>query len=168
MSVRSEPRMTRDADFAVAVDSDQEAEQLVASLGAAGFVASVIIEQMATDRLATVRLEHQASPGLFTDLLFSSCGIETEVVTAAERLDVLDGVNLPVAAVGHLIAMKLLARDDRHRPNDADDLRSLAAVATPADWEAATVAVALIEKRGFGRQRDLAGALRNLRTDGPY
>lgn len=160
--------MTRDADFAVAVDSDHEAEQLVASLGAAGFVASVIIEQMATDRLATVRLEHQASPGLFTDLLFSSCGIETEVVAAAERLDVLEGVNLPVASVGHLIAMKLLARDDRNRPNDADDLRALAAVATSADWDQAADAVALVEARGFNRQRDLVGALRDVRTRGAY
>lgn len=168
VSVRSEPRMTRDADFAVAVDSDAEAEQLVASLASAGFVVSALIEQTAVDRLATVRLEHHSSPGLFTDLLFSSCGIENEIVTAAEVLDVLEGVNLPVATVGHLIAMKLLARDDRNRPNDADDLRALAAVATSADWEGATGAVALIEKRGFGRRRDLVGALRTLRAHGPY
>lgn len=168
VSVRSEPRMTRDADFAVAVDSDAEAEQLIASLASAGFVASALIEQIAVDRLATVRLEHHSSPGLFTDLLFSSCGIENEIVTAAEVLDVLEGVSLPVATLGHLIAMKLLARDDRNRPNDADDLRALAAVATPADWEQATGAVAQIEKRGFGRQRDLVSALRTLRAHGPY
>ena len=37
---------------------------------------------------------------------------------------------MPVASTGHLIAMKLLARDDRRRPADYDDLRSLAEVAT--------------------------------------
>ena len=168
VSVRAEPRMTRDADFAVAVDSDLEAERLISSLGASGFVASALVEQTAVDRLATVRLEHHSSPGLFTDLLFSSCGIENEIVAAAEPLDVLEGVNVPVAAVGHLIAMKLLARDDRNRPNDADDLRALAAVATPADWEQATDAVALIEARGFNRGRDLGIGLRTVRTLGPY
>lgn len=160
--------MTRYADFAIAVESDLEAEQLIASLAAAGFVASALIDQTAVDRLATVRLEHYSSPGLFTDLLFSSCGIENEIVGAAERLDVLEGVNVPVATVGHLIAMKLLARDDRNRPNDADDLRALAAVATSTDWAQAADAVDLMETRGFNRQRDLSGALQIVRVNGPY
>jgi hypothetical protein len=41
----------------------------------------------------------------------------------------------PGASIGHLIAVKLLARDDRTRPQDLADLNALMAVATPADLE---------------------------------
>ena len=64
--------------------------------------------------------------GLVTDLLFASSGVEPEIVEAADDVEVLPGLVLPVATIGHLILMKLLARDDRCRPNDADDLRALA------------------------------------------
>jgi hypothetical protein len=60
-----------------------------------------------------------------TDLLFASSGIEPEIVAAAEELLVLPDLTQSVATVGHLLAMKLLARDDRHRPADADDLAAL-------------------------------------------
>ena len=77
-------------------------------------------------------------------------------------------LEIPVATVGHLIALKLLARDDRQRPLDADDLRSLSAVASDAEWDRAALAVALIEQRGYHRERDLSGALRELREHGVY
>jgi hypothetical protein len=67
-----------------------------------------------------------------------------------------------VARVGHLIAM-ILARDDLDRPQDAADLRALRAVAAKDDLELAQLAVAMIEERGFNRERDLRGAL----ADGP-
>jgi predicted nucleotidyltransferase len=63
------------------------------------------------------------------DLLFASSGIEPEVVAAAEPLEIFPGVTAPVAQIGHLIALKLLARDDRTRPQDAVDLRALCDVA---------------------------------------
>lgn len=59
--------------------------------------------------------------------------------------------------------MKLLARDDRRRPNDADDLRALAAVAGEHDWQSAREVVGLIMDRGFGRGRDLVDGLDELR-----
>ena len=80
----------------------------------------------------------------------------------------LPGLILPVASVGDLIAMKLLARDDRQRPTDADDLRALREVATDADWETAQIAVASIEARGYARQRDLQTALNLLFANGAY
>jgi hypothetical protein len=49
---------------------------------------------------------------VFIDLLFGSSGIEDQVVALAGPLEVLPGFVVPVAAVGHLIALKLLARDD--------------------------------------------------------
>ena len=81
--------------------------------------------------------------------------------------DVVPGLRLPIAMTGHLIALKLLARDDLERPQDLADLRSLGKVATSADYQAAREAVLLISSRGFARGRALTVALEELeRTSG--
>jgi hypothetical protein len=64
--------------------------------------------------------------------------------------------------------MKLLARDDRRRPNDADDLRALRSVATTSDWEVAEGSVRLIGERDSQRDRDLVSLLAALRRDDAY
>jgi NADH pyrophosphatase NudC (nudix superfamily) len=69
-----------------------------------------------------------------------------------------------VARTGHLIALTLLARDDETRPQDAGDLRALAAVADAEDFRLASEAVALIEARGYHRDRNLTAALASLRS----
>ena len=103
-----------------------------------------IVEQ-AAGHLSTVRLIRRGDEaGLVTDLLFASSGVEPEIVEAADDVEVLPGWVLPVATIGHLIVMELLARDDRRRPNDVDDLRALATEATPADWEQALQAALLV------------------------
>jgi hypothetical protein len=56
VSVQTEPRFTRDADLAVAVGSDAEAEALIAPLRTLGYRLDAVVEQDAVDRLATVRL----------------------------------------------------------------------------------------------------------------
>lgn len=168
VSVRAEPRMTRDADVAVSVEGDEEAEALLYLLQGDGFVVETAIEQVGTGRLATARLRHPDAGSLVTDLLFASSGIEREIVAGADLLEVLPEVHLPVATVGSLIALKLLAREDRSRPNDADDLASLRVVATDADWNEATIAVNLIVERGYHRDRDLASGLQQLRSSGAY
>jgi hypothetical protein len=71
----------------------------------------------------------------------------------------VNGLSIEVARVGHLIAMKLVARDDRLRPNDQADLLALSKVADDVEWARAAAAVRLIEERGFGRGRDLVAAL---------
>lgn len=168
VSARAEPRLTRDADLAVAVTDDRQAELLVRRLRQRGYAVIAAVEQEATGRLATVRCSRGSPEGVITDLLFASCGIEPEIVIDADRLEVVAGLVLPVASVGHLLAMKLLARDDRNRPLDADDLRALREVASNADWDTASDAVVLIHERGYSRGRDLAESLRILRTDGAY
>jgi hypothetical protein len=72
----------------------------------------------------------------------------------ADRLEVWPQISVPVARVGHLIALKLLSRDDR-RLQDQLDLQALLAVATEADLEDARKGVALIVERGFHRGRAL-------------
>jgi hypothetical protein len=90
VSVRTEPRFTRDADFAVAVASDGEAEALIRRLRARGYEVAAVVEQEAVERLATVRLTVVDDvEGPVIDLLFASSGIEREVVAAAESLELL-------------------------------------------------------------------------------
>jgi single-stranded DNA-specific DHH superfamily exonuclease len=169
VSARAEPRLTRDADLAVAAATDDAAEAVIRKLLDLGYSAVATVEHEVSGRMATVRLTGRADDeGVVTDLLFASCGIEPEIVASAEKLSVLPGLTLFVATVGHLIAMKLLARDDRRRPADADDLAALAAIASADDWRDATRAVELIAERGYARGRDLVAALAELRDAGAY
>ncbi len=157
------PRLTWDCDFAVWVDSDARAEQVVLAMTRRNYIPGAVIEQAVTGRLATVRLTAPDPDGTTVDLLFASCGVEPEIVAGAEVTEIAPGLSMPVARPGHLIAMKLLARDDRRRPLDYDDLRSLAEMAEDEDWAMAEEAVGLIEQRGFSRGRDLTAALSLLR-----
>ena len=162
VSVRTEPRFTRDLDLAVAVSDDQDAEDLVRMLQAEGFHAQTILEQDSTHRLATVRLipARTATPGLMLDLLFASSGIEAEVCASAELLAVFPEVIVPVARIHHLIALKVLSRDDSSRPQDAGDLRQLIGACREGDFALACDSVRLIERRGFNRSRSLEDALK--------
>ena len=117
VSVRTEPRFTRAIDLAVAVRSDSEAERLVNSPARVGFHVDALVEQEAVHRLATVRLRPSTKDSV-VDLLFVSSGIESEIVAAADPLEVLPNLAVPVARTGHLIALKLRARDDEQRPQD--------------------------------------------------
>lgn len=168
VSARADPRLTRDADLAVSVVDDTDAENLIAKLGPR-YQVLALVEQAATGRLATVRLvPRDEERPLVVDLLFASSGIEHEIAVDAEELEVFPGTVIRIARVGYLIAMKLLARDDRHRPADADDLASLRAIASPDDWQLAEEAVELITERGANRGRNLVSALVELRQEGPY
>ncbi len=164
VGVRANPRLTMDVDLVVAVDGDNDAEHVTRQLVTAGYVIDTTVEDATTGRLATVRLRSSRDGGVLVDLLFATTGIECEIAGAAEPLTVLPGLEVPVAAVGHLIAMKLLARDDRHRPADADDLRHLSAMATEPDWLLARSAIEQMHERGTNRTRDLRAALADLRS----
>jgi hypothetical protein len=161
VSVRTEPRFTRDVDLAVATAGDPEAERLARDLQARGYRVQALVEHERTGRLATIRVvpPGEDPSGLVADLLFASSGIEPELVAAAESLDALPGLSVPVARLGHLVALKLLARDDLTRPQDRVDLVALLRAARPGDLAEARQAARLIAERGFARGRDLAGAL---------
>jgi predicted nucleotidyltransferase len=167
VSVRTEPRFTRDADLAVAVQADAEAERLIHSLRSSGFLVQTVVEQESVGRLATVRLAFSPQGQTpVVDLLFASSGIETEIVAAAETLELLPSLRMRVAAVGHLIALKVLSRDDVHRPQDLVDLRALLRVASPAEVLRAREALALITARRFNRGRVLHEDLARLEEPG--
>jgi hypothetical protein len=165
VSARAEPRTTRDVDMVVAVMGDEDAEQLVFRLQERGYIVGTLIEQERTGRIATVRLKRDSERSVYVDLLFASSGIEREIVDAAEELAVLEEVTVRVATRAHLVALKVLARDDRNRPQDWDDLRALLADASEADIAAAGAALRLIEQRGYNRGRNLADDLRRALVD---
>lgn len=163
VSARTEPRFTRDLDFAVAVSSDADAEQCVFTMRQLGYEIAAALEQAKQTRLSTVRFRRRGR-GPLVDLLFAATGIENEIVAAAEPLEVGSGLVTEVARAGHLIAMKLVARDDKRRPHDQADLMALAKVADEAEWARAETAVRLIQERGFSRDRDLQAALDEWRS----
>ena len=172
VSVRATPRFTRDLDVAVAVPDDSSAEALVKSLLGRGYRILAVVEQQAKDRLATVRMlpPGEDAEGIVVDLLLASSGIEGELVAAAEPVEVWPSFVVPVAKAGHLLALKVLARDDVARPQDAADIRALVEVLGAADEQLALEAARLIEARGFHRDRQLISGVREAlasRNAGP-
>ena len=153
VSARGEPRFTRDADFAVAVVDDRDAERLISDLG---YAIHEVIEQEATKRLSTLRAH--GPDGLAVDLLFASSGIEPELVASATELTIARGLTLPVARIPHLIALKVLSESDQ-RLQDRIDLTGLIRAAQPAEIDEARALLALIESRGFARGKPLARIL---------
>jgi hypothetical protein len=161
VSVRAEPRLTRDADLVVLVSGDPDAEELVRALQGRGWRVIAALEQEVAERLATVRLTlpGQSVHDAVIDLLFASSGIEEEIVTAADLTDVVPGFAVPIARLSHLIALKVLARDDRTRPQDRVDLAALLSRASASDLREAREALTLVTQRGFHRGRTLLDAL---------
>ena len=168
VSARTEPRFTRDVDLVIAVAGDRDAEQAVHALQRRGYHVQALVEQEAAGRLATARLVPRGGDeaGIVLDVLFASSGIEPEIADAADVLEILPGLRVPVAGVGHLLALKLLSRDDRTRPQDRVDLAQLLRATARTDIEVARGAVALIHARGFQRDRDLSRALEELIAHG--
>jgi len=160
VSVRAEPRTTRDIDLVVAVQDDTQAERLVRNLRARGYTLLEHLEQEATGRLATVRfgVPGQEEGTVVLDLLFASSGLEPEIVGAAEVLEIAPGITLPISTTAHLLALKVLAG----RLQDLADIQTLLAQATSADIQQAREAMKLIASRGFHRQKDLAADFARL------
>ena len=127
VSTRGAPRFTNDIDAAVLVATDADREQLVAGLLEVGYHVETLLEDKETGELVTVRLLCPAVSGtqFILDLLFATSGLEAEVVQSAARIDVTPRINLPVAGIAHLIAMKVLSAGSDGRARDADSSRTL-------------------------------------------
>jgi predicted nucleotidyltransferase len=163
VSFLTEPRTTRDVDVAITVSGDSEAERITLSLRMRGYTPHPdghALEQVDTSRLATVRFvppgSEPASVGV--DLLFASSGIENEIVAAARVHTVFPGLHIPVARIGHLLALKVLAG----RGKDWVDARVLRQFADAEDLRLARESLELIQKRGFHRRKDLLAEFARL------
>ncbi len=172
VSARTEPRFTRDLDVAIATTDDAGAEAVGGALIRRGYGVVWELQQTSAGRMAGLRF---APPGqtedgdeVAIDLLFASSGVEPEIAARAEALEVVPGLTLPVARIGHLIALKVLARDDVRRPQDLVDLRALARAADAGERRLALETIELIRARGYDRGRDLAqGVAEILDPPGP-
>lgn len=155
VAARAEARATFDVDVAIAVEDLKQADEVVSRLRSLGyqwhshfgsFMTSFLVPG---DREADLRL----------DVLFSLTGIEAEVSRRAERIEVLAGLELPVASLGDLIALKLLSAGEPGREHDWRDLRALVARSSPADLRITRDAIALIGARGHASADDLEARL---------
>ncbi len=136
-----EGRTTKDVDFAVAGSSESDVDSIVFAMQRSGFLARQFFERKGTKELATVRFTLGDEPTKL-DLLFSTSGIEELPVTNAVRREVDAEFAVPVVALPHYIAMKLIAA----RPQDMND-------------------VSLLLPRADARQRKLIGELLTLTQD---
>ena len=166
VSMRTQPRTTLDVDVAISADSDRDAETLIRSLTHLGYGVDRILEQDVVGRLAGVRLLPPAEVKSHApiDVLFATSGIEDEIAGQAEWMDAIEGVRLPVARVGHLIALKILAQKPS-RPQDRIDVTELLAIASPAEIELVRGSLDRIERRGYHRGKDLQSEFRLLLRD---
>jgi predicted nucleotidyltransferase len=156
VSVRTEPRFTRDIDLTVAVASDEDAEALVRRIVTDGFTVSATLEHDVLRRLATVRLlpPGASANGVVVDLLFASSGIELDICEAAEPIEVASGVSVPVAQAGHLLAQKILSRGPE-RPQDDVDIRALMADIDSQEKDRCRQALLAVVAKGANRSKDL-------------
>ena len=161
VSARTIPRTTNDVDLVVAVAGDDEAERVCANLRARGYDLTLVLEHTATGRLATVRMTSPVDHATLVDLLFASSGIEDLIAADAEGVEV-DGINLPIARAGHLLAMKVLSNSDERVHKDAADIRALLRSIIPPEVVRARTAVKLITERGYAREKDLIAELDRL------
>ncbi len=159
---RTQARFTADADLAIAVTDDQQAEAVARLFTTQGYVVATELDNTRTHRLATLRLRPPRFPGLdvpderlpLLDLLFATSGIEPETVAAAEDLRFTSGLVLPTARIPHLIAMKCLSESD-DRLQDRIDLQNLTAEATAADLHEVPPLLDLITERTYAGDKDL-------------
>ncbi len=161
VSIRTRERFTKDIDLVIAVANDREAEALAQSMQSLGFDLLVVVEQEAQGLIATLRFRapKSGSDDPSIDLILASCGIEPEIVAGASTVKKAKSWDrIRVATVPHLIAMKVLS-ESPGRPEDATDLRLLLSVATDSELAEARKAIALIEERGFNREKDLQACL---------
>ncbi len=156
VSVRAQPRLTRDVDLVVAVADDRDAERLIRDLGPRGYSVAAIVEQEATGRISTVRL--QGPRGVVVDLVLAACGIEPEVVARATPVEILEGLRVPVARAEELLAMKVLSIAE-NREQDSADARWLIEMSPGLDLSVVRANLDAIRARGYARRQDLAAKL---------
>ena len=162
LAVRVAPRETTDVDVGVAVGDDREADHVVFELHSRGYrdLQEGVLVDKTTGHLSTMRLvaPGDEANGTNVDLLFDSSGIEREIVAAADRIEIVEGLIVPVVKTGHLLALKVFAG----RPKDLGDVQAILEATDPTEIDRARHALDLISRRGRDRGRDLAGELEVL------
>jgi len=155
VSIRAEVRFTRDVDLALMV-TEEALESLVRDLRATGYAIHAVLEHEVAKRTATVRLVTRDA--INVDLLAASCGIEPEIVAAAEPIEIPGIGRVPIARAEDLLAMKVLSMTNR-RLQDRDDAMKLVLTNESLDLDLVRARLLLVEERGFARGQDLMSKL---------
>lgn len=165
LAVRVAPRETTDVDVGIAAVDDHAAEKVVLGLHSRGYqdLPDGVLEDKVTGRLATMRLVAPDDEATVVDLLFHSSGIEREIVAAADRIEIVEGLVVPVVQTGHLLALKVFAA----RAKDLGDVQAILDISDPIEIDRARHALDLISRRGRDRGRDLLAELEALREHPP-
>ena len=160
-SVHGEPRTTKDIDVAIAVSNAEEPEKIADSLIEAGYSnKQLLMHTSPTHRLGfRVLVPTTKDYSIPLDLLYSSSGIESEIVEAAETIELLPALFLPVASLSHVLAMKIVSQNDADRLRDKADVQQLLLRATPEEIDKTREALELIAQRGFGLEKNLTEEL---------
>lgn len=163
-SVYAEPRTTKDIDVAIFVSDEDRFTQLRSFLLNRGYIdPQILMHTMPTRRMGwRVCLSTSQGTTLPIDLLSSACGIEEQVVKEAVSVELLPGLSLPVASLGHLLAMKILSQNDTDRIQDRADLLALLRNASEHDIALAKRALRQIEAVGFADGRNLVEELARI------
>jgi len=144
---------TRDIDIVVSLRGEGSATTLADALQARGHWVKYLRHETLREILVVLPRVEESGPLGVVDLLPCACGFEHEIVASA-NLRVVGHVPVPVASIGHLLACKLTAMQDRQRARDQRHLRALLSLATQVDREVARDAVVLSFERGFLRAND--------------
>ena len=161
-SALGEARFTRDIDVAIRVNGDEEAAHCIHRLVQTGYVVVATVEQEATHRLATARLRHP--DGVVCDLIFATCGIESEVIATAQRVELFPGKWVTTATAESMVAMKVLSATSK-RPRDLGDLQAILRANPTLDKVRVASLLQTIAVRGYSRGQDLAEKWRTLRSE---
>lgn len=155
VSFRTIERATKDIDFIVAVSSQADVEKVIRMFLEIGFSVETLMEKKETKEIATVRLLNPKFPNVYLDLLFNATGIEKEIVETSELVSILPDVEVNIASISALIAMKVLSSDKDKRLQDIIDLQHLINEASDRELEQADSYVKLIMQRKYNAGQDL-------------
>lgn len=157
--LRAESRSTRDLDIVLATLGDREADDAVRGLRFRGYrdhpTQPMLLRkngEIFGIRLVSPLLDNDdEEQETIVDVLLGCSGVEAEIIAAAELLEVLPNIFIPVARRAHLIALKVLAA----RPQDLEDVRDLLRESDVAEIQTARQTLQLIEERGFNEGKEL-------------
>lgn len=156
-SFHSEPRTTQDIDIALALRTTEEQEVLIKKLLSRGYHNKQILMQVGPFLTMGCRLQIPSnfSNTISLDLLFNASGIEDEIVEQAAIMDLLPGLKVRIASLGHILAMKIVSQNDGNRIKDKLDVQGLLQAASTEDLSMAREALKLIHSRGRNYKKDL-------------
>lgn len=157
MGARGRTRQTIDADIAVSLADNNQAQDLVDALVLKGYGVNNIYKDGERIVLARLFSANEESQLVELDFLIALCGIEREVVESAELMEIWPNLFAPIASMSALLAMKARCQELPERIQDKADLvNQLIPFSSEKDLQQARELIKLIEQRGFNEGRNLS------------